>query len=146
MTVKRPTRRLSRPGGLRLRDYQRAAVEAADPATDRALWVSGCGTGKTLMAAAATAKLLGNKPGSVLVLFPTLGLLEQTYRVWRAQFPHRFEALAVCSEKIGNEIDEEDIGSDELTVPSTTSPEQLAQWLVDTPGSGWCSRPINRWG
>ncbi len=87
MTVKRPTRRLSRPGGLRLRDYQRAAVEAADPAADRALWVSGCGTGKTLMAAAATAKLLGNKPGSVLVLFPTLGLLEQTYRVWRAQFP-----------------------------------------------------------
>ena len=134
MTVKRPTRRLSRPGGLRLRDYQRAAVEAADPAADRGLWVSGCGTGKTLMAAAATAKLLGNKPGSVLVLFPTLGLLEQTYRVWRAQFPHRFEALAVCSEKIGNEIDEEDIGSDELTVPSTTSPEQLAQWLVDTPG------------
>lgn len=117
-----------------MRDYQRAAVEAADPAADRALWVSGCGTGKTLMAAAATAKLLGNKAGSVLVLFTTLGLLEQTYRVWRAQFPQRFEALAVCSEKIGNEIDEEDIGSDELTVPSTTSPEQLAQWLIDTPG------------
>lgn len=86
------------------------------------------------MAAAATAKLLGREPGSVLVLFPTLGLLEQTYRVWRAQFPHPFEAVAVCSEPVGDGIDDEDIGTDDLTVPNTTNPEQLAQWLTDTPG------------
>ena len=117
-----------------MRDYQRVAVEAADPAAARALWVSGCGTGKTLMATAAAARLLAGKPGSVLVLFPTLGLLEQTYQVWRLQFPARFEALAVCSDKIGGAIDEEDIANDDLTVPSTTSPEHLAQWLTDTAG------------
>jgi superfamily II DNA or RNA helicase len=130
--VKRAPAELTRPGALELRDYQRAAVAAADPAIERAVWVSGCGTGKTLMASAATAKLLAGSSGSALVLFPTLGLLEQTYRAWRAQFPYPFAALAVCSDKIGGGVDDEDIGSDELSVPSTTSPESLAQWLTDT--------------
>ena len=130
--MKRDSTVLTRPGALELRDYQRAAVAAADPADERAIWVSGCGTGKTLMASAATAKLLAGRPGSALVLFPTLGLLEQTYRAWRAQFPYPFAALAVCSDKIGGGLDDEDIGGDELSVPSTTSPETLAQWLADT--------------
>ncbi len=86
------------------------------------------------MAAAAAAKLLAGEPGTVLVLFPTLGLLEQTYRVWRRQFPQRFEAMAVCSEKIGGTVDDEDIGAEDLTAPSTTSPEVLARWLADTCG------------
>lgn len=43
---------------LTLRDYQRAAVDAVTPDEHRALLVSGCGTGKTLMAVHAVAKLL----------------------------------------------------------------------------------------
>lgn len=116
---------------LKLRDYQIAAVEAVTPDDARALLVSGCGTGKTLMAVHAVAKLLAGGPGSVLLTFPTLGLLEQTYQVWRAEAPVEFSALAVCSQQIP---DAEDIDSDELSMASTTSAEQLAHWLTETPG------------
>nr|WP_083866403.1 DEAD/DEAH box helicase [Mycobacterium liflandii] len=97
----------------------------------RAQVISGCGTGKTLMAIHGVAKLLADAPGSVVLTFPTLGLLEQTYQVWRAEAPFKFSALAVCSQHIANT---EDIHSDELSVHSTTCAEQLAQWLVTTAG------------
>lgn len=116
---------------LTLRDYQRAAVDAVTPDEHRALLVSGCGTGKTLMAVHAVAKLLAGAPGTVLLTFPTLGLLEQTYQVWRGEAPMSFSALAVCSQQIG---DPEDIADDELSIPSTTSAEKLAHWLADTAG------------
>ena len=116
---------------LTLRDYQRAAVDAVTPDEHRALLVSGCGTGKTLMAVHAVAKLLAGAPGTVLLTFPTLGLLEQTYQVWRGEAPMPFSALAVCSQQIS---DPEDIADDELSIPSTTSAEQLAHWLADTAG------------
>lgn len=116
---------------LTLRDYQRAAVDAVTPDEHRALLVSGCGTGKTLMAVHAVAKLLAGAPGTVLLTFPTLGLLEQTYQVWRGEAPMPFSALAVCSQQIS---DPEDIADDELPIPSTTSAEQLAHWLADTAG------------
>lgn len=116
---------------LTLRDYQLDAVDAVDPDDTRALLVSGCGTGKTLMALHAVAKLLADAPATVLLTFPTLGLLEQTYQVWRAEAPMPFSALAVCSQQIS---DAEDIADDELSVPHTTSAEQLAHWLTETPG------------
>ena len=116
---------------LTLRDYQLDAVDAVDPDDTRALLVSGCGTGKTLMALHAVAKLLADAPATVLLTFPTLGLLEQTYQVWRAEAPMPFSALAVCSQQIS---DAEDIADDELSVPHTTSAEQLAHWLTETSG------------
>ena len=70
----------ARSSRLRLRPYQRDAVTAIDVDEERALVVAACGTGKTLMAAHAAAKLLPDGPAAVLVVFPTLGLLEQTYR------------------------------------------------------------------
>lgn len=97
----------------------------------RAQVVAGCGTGKTLMAVHSVAKLLAGQPGSVVLTFPTLGLLEQTYQVWRAEAPFPFSALAVCSQHI---VDTEDIVSKELSVESTTSAENLAQWLAATSG------------
>ena len=96
---------------LTLRDYQLDAVDAVDPDDTRALLVSGCGTGKTLMALHAVAKLLADAPATVLLTFPTLGLLEQTYQVWRAEAPMPFSALAVCSQQIS---DAEDIADDDV--------------------------------
>ena len=61
-----------------LRDYQRAAVDTVDPALPRGQIIAACGVGKTLIALASAVKLLDGRPGSVLVLFPTLGLMEQT--------------------------------------------------------------------
>ena len=121
------------PRRLRLRPYQRDAVTAVDVEVERALVVAACGTGKTLMAAHATARLLPDGPAAVLVVFPTLGLLEQTYRTWRREAPFVFEALAVCSAHLR---DTEDIRSDELSIASTTSPQRLVEWRREVTGVG----------
>jgi superfamily II DNA or RNA helicase len=119
---------------LRLRDYQREAVRAIDTGHERALCVAACGTGKTLMAAHATARLLTTRSGvAVLVVVPTLGLLEQTYRTWRREAPFTFTSIAVCSNHIR---DTEDIHSDDLSMDSTTSPEVLARWRDELTGVG----------
>lgn len=106
---------------------------AIDVREERALVVAACGTGKTLMAAHAAARLLPDGSAAVLVVFPTLGLLEQTYRTWRREAPFVFEALAVCSAHLR---DTEDIHSDELSIASTTSPQQLVEWRREVTGVG----------
>ncbi|MDO2394681.1 Helicase associated domain protein [Mycobacterium avium subsp. hominissuis] len=122
-----------RPRRLRLRRYQRTAVDVVDARQERALIVAACGTGKTLMAVHTVAKLLDGRPGAVLVTFPTLGLLEQTYRTWQQQAPFDFAALGVCSAHLR---DTEDIHSDELSIASTTSPQQVAAWRAGLTGVG----------
>ena len=82
---------------LRLRGYQRAAVDVVDARQERALIVAACGTGKTLMAVHAVAKLLDGRPGAVLVTFPTLGLLEQTYRASGYSRPRLILSRWVCA-------------------------------------------------
>ncbi|WP_093489748.1 DEAD/DEAH box helicase [Streptomyces sp. 2112.2] len=88
-----------------LRPHQVEAVESAVRALDvplkgipenglRATVVAACGTGKTLMAAHAAMRV--SKGGRVLVLLPTLDLLTQTVREWRAE-GHTGRAVAVCS-------------------------------------------------
>nr|WP_169786248.1 DEAD/DEAH box helicase [Streptomyces yerevanensis] len=82
-----------------------------------------CGTGKTVIAAAA-AKRIAPK-GRVLVLVPTLDLLTQTVRAWRAA-GHKGPAVAVCSLH-----DDPELWT--LKVRCTTNPIQLALWHGDGP-------------
>ncbi|MFJ3762949.1 Helicase associated domain protein [Streptomyces sp. NPDC090080] len=77
-----------------------------------------CGTGKTIIAAAA-AKRLAPK-GRILVLVPTLDLLSQTVQAWNAA-GHTGPAVAVCSLQ-----DDPELWA--LKVRSTTNPVQLALW------------------
>ncbi|MFD0309127.1 Helicase associated domain protein [Streptomyces sp. NPDC127119] len=77
-----------------------------------------CGTGKTIIAAAA-AKRVAPK-GRILVLVPTLDLLTQTVRAWR-EAGHTGPAVAVCSL-----TDDPELWN--LRVRSTTNPVQLALW------------------
>lgn len=95
--------------------------------------MAACGTGKTLIAVHTVAKLLDGADGAVLVVFPTLGLLEQTYRTWQRQAVFGFTALGVCSARLR---DTEDIGSDELSIPTTTSAQHLADWRSGLDGVG----------
>ncbi|MEU4066548.1 Helicase associated domain protein [Streptomyces wedmorensis] len=93
------------PGGIPF-DGLRGQVHAA------------CGTGKTIIAAVSAKRLVPK--GRVLVLVPTLDLLTQTVRAWRAA-GHAGPAVAVCS--LG---DDPELWS--MKVRSTTSPVQLALW------------------
>ncbi|WP_127469685.1 DEAD/DEAH box helicase [Streptomyces sp. B27] len=75
-----------------------------------------CGTGKTFIAAGAAQRI--SPHGRVLVLLPTLELLAQTVREWRA-FGRTGPMVAVCSM-------DDDPRLYDLRVPSTTNALQLA--------------------
>ncbi|WP_331717802.1 Helicase associated domain protein (plasmid) [Streptomyces zaomyceticus] len=114
---------------VKLRDHQIEAVSAIVRGLDvppggipwnglRGQVHAACGTGKTLIAAAAAKRLVPR--GRVLVLVPTLDLLTQTVRAWRGA-GHEGPAVAVCSLQ-----DDPELWS--LRVRSTTNPVQLALW------------------
>lgn len=121
---------MQKTGGIVLRPHQEEAVEAIIRGLDippgkripeaglRATVVAACGTGKTLMAAAAALRLA--RGGRVLVLLPTLDLLTQTMREWHTA-GHTGPAVAVCSLT-------DDAQLWKLGVRSTTSAPQLALW------------------
>jgi predicted helicase len=69
-------------------------------------------------------------------------LLEQTYRTWRQEAPFEFSSITVCSAHIR---DTEDIHSDDLSIASTTSPEQLTERRHDLDGVGVAFSTTNRY-
>lgn len=109
---------------IELRPHQQQAVTSAARilrTTARASVVAACGTGKTVIAARTAARLTPR--GRVLVLVPTLDLLAQTARVWRAA-GRKGPAIAVCSAR--QALDHDPVGGD---TPMTTSPQELAARL-----------------
>ncbi|MGW2572983.1 Helicase associated domain protein [Streptomyces sp. NPDC001537] len=114
---------------VKLRDHQIEAVAAIVRGLDvpaggipfdglRGQVHAACGTGKTIISAAASRRLVPR--GRVLVLVPTLDLLAQTVRAWH-EVGHRGPAVAVCSLQDDPELWH-------LGVRSTTNPIQLALW------------------
>ncbi|MER5905140.1 Helicase associated domain protein [Streptomyces mirabilis] len=106
---------------LELRPHQKDAVAAATRTLGqhpRASVIAACGTGKTLIAARTTARIASR--GRVLVLLPTLDLLSQTIRSWRAAGRPE-PAVAVCSAR--QALDHESVSTD---IPMTTASGELA--------------------
>jgi superfamily II DNA or RNA helicase len=114
---------------VKLRDHQIEAVDAIVRGLDvpsggmpaaglRGQVHAACGTGKTIMAAAAARRMVPH--GRVLVLVPTLELLAQTVKAWH-EAGHKGPAVAVCSLQ-----DDPELWN--LKVRSTTNPVQLALW------------------
>ncbi|MFJ3505321.1 Helicase associated domain protein [Streptomyces sp. NPDC090135] len=93
------------------------------PEGARSTIVSATGSGKTITAAACALELFADS--RVLVTVPTLDLLVQTARAWRA-VGHRTPMVAVCSL-------ENDPVLNELGVRTTTNPIQLALWAGTGP-------------
>ncbi|MFE7777982.1 Helicase associated domain protein [Streptomyces sp. NPDC057445] len=119
---------------VKLRDHQIEAVSAIVRGLDipsggipvnglRGQVHAACGTGKTIIAAAAAKRLVPK--GRVLVLVPTLDLLTQTVKAWHAA-GHTGPAVAVCSLQ-------DDPGLWNLRVRCTTNPVQLALWHGQEP-------------
>ncbi|QTD95712.1 DEAD/DEAH box helicase [Streptomyces cyanogenus] len=105
---------------IELRPHQKEAVAAAAATLrnhTRASVIAACGTGKTLIAARTTARITPR--GRVLVLLPTLDLLSQTIRSWRAA-GRKGTTVAVCSAR--QALDHEPLGAD---TPLTTDPGEL---------------------
>ncbi|MFF6794382.1 Helicase associated domain protein [Streptomyces filamentosus] len=112
---------------LKLRDHQIEAVAAIVRGLDvppggipvnglRGQVHAACGTGKTIIGAAAAKRIAPN--GRILVLVPTLDLLTQTVRAWR-EAGHTAPAVAVCSLEGDPELWS-------LGVQATTNPVRLS--------------------
>ncbi|WP_376239782.1 MULTISPECIES: Helicase associated domain protein [unclassified Streptomyces] len=99
------------------------AKRPVPPEGARSTIVSATGSGKTITAAACALESFAD--GRILVTVPTLDLLVQTARAWRA-VGHRTPMVAVCSL-------ENDPVLNELGVRTTTNPIQLALWAGTGP-------------
>jgi len=115
---------------VKLRDHQIEAVDAIIRGLDvppgkrippnglRAQVHAACGTGKTIIAAAAAKRLVPR--GRILVLVPTKDLLSQTVKAWR-EVGHVGPTVMVAGMQ-------EDVELFSMGVRCTTSAPQLALW------------------
>jgi superfamily II DNA or RNA helicase len=105
-----------------------ADIKAAFKKNDRATVVMACGTGKTLVALWAVEE---QKPKTVLVLLPSLTLLQQTLREWSEQtsWGDRFTFIGVCSDKTVAGDDAAVTDLTEIEFPVRTDPKIVRQFL-----------------
>jgi superfamily II DNA or RNA helicase len=118
------------------RPYQQEALTRISDTmsnNDRATVVMACGTGKTLLALWAVEAL---KPKTVLVLVPSLSLLQQTLGEWskHTSWGDKFSYLCVCSDPTVTSKDEVDaitLASTDLDFRVDTDPEIVRSFISD---------------
>jgi predicted helicase len=90
-----------------------------------------CGTGKTRVGQRVAEKLRAER---MLVVVPSLSLLEQTHSAWKGDATWRFDAFCFCSDPtvVNRADDESDRDVDTIAVPVHTDPQQLAEFLAVT--------------
>ena len=112
------------------RPHQQEAISlvlAGLAAHDRGQLVMACGTGKTLVGLWVAERLAARR---VLILVPSLALLEQTIREWCANAGD-FELIAVCSDPtvVADEYDAAVAHTTELGIPVTTAPDDVRRFV-----------------
>ena len=109
----------------------RKAVRDGLAKHDRGQLVMACGTGKTLTSLKIAEELATSRKGqptTVVVLVPSLQLLNQTLREWKQEAEIPFRAFAVCSDiQVGRSSATEDLSVHDLIYPATTAPASLAR-------------------
>jgi len=102
---------------------------------DRGQLLMACGTGKTLVGQRIAEKLRSDR---TLVVVPSLSLLEQTHRAWKANATRRFRAFCFCSDPsvAGREDEDGDRDVESVAVPVHTDPPELRAFLARADGSG----------
>lgn len=104
---------------------------------NRALFISACGTGKTLTSERVMERVLGAAGGDVIIFLPSLNLVRQTIRSWSNELTgHKnYRFMAICSDKTvtsaasNNQDDDADIGFDEIGIPVSTDFTDLKRFL-----------------
>lgn len=114
-----------------LRPYQQAALddtlsELKD--ADRVSVIMACGTGKTITSLRTLESLA---PDLAVAAFPSIGLLAQTLRSWRAESTRDFTALAVCSDAEAGMPDEAGVDEAQDIVETTTDEQTIAEFAAE---------------
>lgn len=124
--------KLSEP--KKLRPHQEEALEAVRQGLkqdDRGKLIMACGTGKTFTGLKIAENLVG-AGGNVLVLLPSLALVNQTIREWTIDSQTPLRSYAVCSDsqvgkrKRGGTNDIAEVELHDLDYPATTNAAKLA--------------------
>lgn len=92
---------------------------------DRGKLIMACGTGKTFTSLRAAEELAG-PGGRVLFAAPSISLVNQALRAWRADAETPIRAFAVCSDPKVGSADSDGAHIYDLPIPATTDPVKLA--------------------
>ena len=119
------------------RPYQQEAIDGICNTLaehDRATAVMACGTGKTLVALWAVERM---QPRSVLVLLPSLTLVQQTLDEWSRHngWGDRFSYICVCSDKTVAKNDDIELHRMDVDFPVSTDPADVRSFL-EQPSDG----------
>ncbi len=101
---------------------------------DRGKLIMACGTGKTFTSLKIAEKFAG-KGGSVLVLVPSISLMNQTVIAWNNDHDNKLPLIqfAVCSDSTVGKYPEEDLSPADLAFEATTDAESLiSTWHKQT--------------
>ena len=128
---------ISRPK-KQTRGYQDRAIDSVCEGlktANRGSLVMACGTGKTFTSLRIAERMAG-EGGAVLFMVPSLALMSQTLKEWKADAAVDFNAHAICSDvSVGNvKSDNNDIveiGVHDLPFPATTNAENIANQVRD---------------
>ena len=125
---------LRKEAPLPLWDHQVDAIAAIHAGVARQQVAMACGTGKSVTGQHAALTFLQGRPGTLLVLAPTLALLKQLYDSWVKQAPFGFRAIAVCSTLTAAEKREAGVEADipvtDLPLPATTDADVLTEFIT----------------
>lgn len=117
-----------------LRPHQKEALDAVAQGlaeADRGKLIMACGTGKTFTGLRIAEHMAG-AGGNVLVLLPSLALVNQTIREWTIDSQTPLRSYAVCSDaqvgrrKRGGADDVAEVELHDLDYPATTNAARLA--------------------
>ena len=113
-----------------LKDHQQEAFDDVINGfkdSDRGKLIMACGTGKTFTALKIAEEIAGTE-GRVLYLVPSISLLSQAMREWSEQRGIDHSYVGICSDATAGRTDE-DASIQELKIPVTTHPSEIARAL-----------------
>ena len=107
------------------RPHQKAAIQSVlsgFETHDRGKLIMACGTGKTITGL-KIAEAMTQGQGAVLVLVPSISLLNQTLAEWATQCAYPYSIYGICSDPKASKITEDEIV--DAVVPATTDVQTL---------------------
>ncbi|GBU25150.1 helicase [Fibrobacteria bacterium R8-3-H12] len=120
-----------------LRPHQQTAVAKVHEylkTNDRGKLIMACGTGKTFTSLRIAEKETAKDGGLVLFLVPSIALLGQTLREWKAQCTKPIHAICICSDAAvskssKNEEDTNQISLTDLCLPASTDIKNIKKQI-----------------
>lgn len=118
------------------RPHQREAIEKVFTGFqnhDRGKLIMACGTGKTLTGLRIAEKMTAGQ-GNILILVPSISLLNQTLSEWAAQCVYPYSVFGICSDPKASKITEDEII--DTMIPATTDVNALCHQYEESEKNG----------